>query len=221
MNKKVYIGQYLDSKTQTISGIVLRAPNYEANDGLAKMIISSYWYEDKVVLWLVIIDLDHRGESFDSFRRRFLVAKDQFLALRILGAPISKAVYVNANFWGSRFWRESNYAGAPATPTDLALRLANQMLDRPGHTFFADEKRTLWCATAYNPADGQNYEFEFAEMVDKAGWLMARTEHLASPQNAFWREGYRNRWIKDCEEGLRQRFGSNLTLYTIWEDDDD
>ncbi len=221
MSKKVYIGQYLDSKTQTISGIVIRAPSYEANDGLAKMIISSYWYEDKVVLWLVIIDLDHRGESFDSFRRRFLVAKDQFLALRILGAPISKAVYVNANFWGSRFWRESNYAGAPATPTDLALRLANQMLDRPGHTFFADEKRTLWCATAYNPADGQNYEFEFAEMVDKAGWLMARTEHLASPQNAFWREGYRNRWIKDCEEGLRQRFGSNLTLYTIWEDDDD
>ena len=215
MSKKVYIGQYLDSKTQTISGIVLRAPNYEANDGLAKMIISSYWCEDKVVLWLTIIDLDGRIESFDSFRHRFLVAKDQFLALRILGAPISKAVYVNANFWGSMHWKEGVYSGVSATPTDLARHLANQMLDRPGHTFFADEKGTLWCATAYNPADGQNYEFEFAEMVDKTGWLMARTEHLASPQNVFWRAGYRKRWIQDCEEGFRQRFGANLTLYDV------
>ena len=78
MSRKVYIGQYLDSQTQTISGIVLRAPSYEANDGLVKMIVSSYWCEEKVVLWLVIIDLDNQRENFDSFRHRFLVAKDQF-----------------------------------------------------------------------------------------------------------------------------------------------
>lgn len=212
MRKTVYIGDGYNPQTNMSRKLLTFHPGFQSGRHVVQDIVDNVDPNEGILLWLAAIDLAENGETYESFVRKFAKYDDAIDMLLSLGKSPADNVYFNPNYSATALWETCPVQGIPINARKLRNILFNSVLQKFALTIFRDGNSILWNATICKPEPGI-ITFQFGELCSYDKRPLYPTFQFIMPTDRLRTQKSAEPWMKQLEEGIKKRFGNNLTVY--------
>lgn len=189
MRKTVYIGDGYNPQTNMSRKLLTFHPGFQSGRHVVQDIVDNVDPNEGILLWLAAIDM-----------------------LLSLGKSPADNVYFNPNYSATALWETCPVQGIPINARKLRNILFNSVLQKFALTIFRDGNSILWNATICKPEPGI-ITFQFGELCSYDKRPLYPTFQFIMPADRLRTQKSAEPWMKQLEEGIKKRFGNNLTVY--------